>query len=397
MAGPSVGVNGDDPAMVEQVRDFMSAQWREPGFTCPNPTTYPWLWLWDSCFHSLIWAALGEPDRATAELSTALRNQTDNGFVPHVAYYDGYDGHDDFWGVRGTSSITQPPIFGHSIAVLERSGIDVPRSVKDRARHGFDFLFNVRERTEAGLIAMLHPWESGCDHSPRWDDLFTADPSDPFDAARWFERKGQMVAALELVDGASVSSTDCHVGSVAFNALIAFSARELAAVTSDESLASMADELGQSVAARWEPSLRTWIDDGVTEHGSGGRATLEALLPLLIETRPDVVADVVEQVTDPSAYLGSFGLRQVHPRDPAFDPDAYWRGASWPQLNYLFDLALRRAGHVDVAVRLLYNAREGAVTSGFSEHWNADDGTGGGARPQSWSGLVACAPTPTST
>ena len=39
------------------------------GFCVPNPTTYPWQWLWDSCFHAVVWAHLGD-ERAVVELRT---------------------------------------------------------------------------------------------------------------------------------------------------------------------------------------------------------------------------------------------------------------------------------------------------------------------------------------
>lgn len=393
-----------DPRVVDRVRSFMTSQWRAPGFTCPNADTYPWLWLWDSCFHSLIWAGLGRPDRARIELGSALARQRPSGFVPHVVYYDGFAGHDEFWGTPGASSITQPPVFGHTIAVLERAGIPVPVVTKRRARLAFEFLLRVRRRTPGGLVEMVHPWESGCDHSPRWDDLFIggaagpgpsvttpdggAEP-DPYDRDFWFERKGQMVSALELVDGGAVSSEDCRIGSVAFNALIAFCATELSEVTGDGELRSMADELSRNLSHRWDPGLATWVDEGATDSGSGRVHTLEALLPLLTETRPEIIAGVVDQLVDPGSYWGSFGLRQVHPAEPTFDPGSYWRGASWPQLNHLFAVAARRSGRCDIADRISSASLAGALRSGFSEYWNADDGTGGGASPQSWSALPA--------
>ena len=60
-----------DPT-VEQLTDavgaVMRAAWVDLGYTAPNTDVYPWLWLWDSCFHVLIWAQLGEFGRACAEL-----------------------------------------------------------------------------------------------------------------------------------------------------------------------------------------------------------------------------------------------------------------------------------------------------------------------------------------
>mgnify|MGYP003557345335 CR=1 FL=1 len=57
---PPAAPDGDQ--LRRSARAVLDANWREPGFTCPNGTTYPWLWLWDSCFHSIVWAELGEPE-----------------------------------------------------------------------------------------------------------------------------------------------------------------------------------------------------------------------------------------------------------------------------------------------------------------------------------------------
>ena len=59
---------------------------------------YPWQWLWDSCFHALIWAELGRADRALAELTSALSDQAADGFVPHVRYVGDPGFLAEFWG-----------------------------------------------------------------------------------------------------------------------------------------------------------------------------------------------------------------------------------------------------------------------------------------------------------
>ena len=65
------------------VASMMAAHWREGGYTVPHGSVYPWQWLWDSCFHSLIWAELGDGERAVAELANVLAVQDELGFVPH--------------------------------------------------------------------------------------------------------------------------------------------------------------------------------------------------------------------------------------------------------------------------------------------------------------------------
>ncbi len=159
--------------MVRTAEAVLAGHWRRPGFCVPNATSYPWQWLWDSCFHAVCWSRLGHPDRARTELANALSQQSADGFVPHMTYWSDRgrpddDTHAEFWGRRGTSSITQPPMYGHAVAELVRRGVDVDADVVDRARRGLRFLLESRVRDGIGPI-IVHPWESGCDDSPRWD------------------------------------------------------------------------------------------------------------------------------------------------------------------------------------------------------------------------------------
>ena len=73
-------------AISSAVGSLMDDAWVDYGYTAPNTEVYPWLWLWDSCFHTLIWADLDRPDRAVAELACVLELQDNAGFVPHMGY-----------------------------------------------------------------------------------------------------------------------------------------------------------------------------------------------------------------------------------------------------------------------------------------------------------------------
>ena len=67
-----------------------------------------------------------------------------------------------------TSSLAQPPMFGHVIRVLLDHGMAVPAGPVARARRGLAWLWS-RRRTDLDLLYVVHPWEAGNDHSPRWD------------------------------------------------------------------------------------------------------------------------------------------------------------------------------------------------------------------------------------
>ena len=68
-------MTGSERVLRERVRAMMLAHWRPEGHTVPNAEVYPWQWLWDSCFHALIWAELGRPERAVTELRSCLAEQ----------------------------------------------------------------------------------------------------------------------------------------------------------------------------------------------------------------------------------------------------------------------------------------------------------------------------------
>lgn len=357
------------------VRAILEAHWRPEGRTVPNATAYPFGWLWDSCFHAVIWAALGDPDRATAELAGVFRCQDADGFVPHVDYGPRGPGpHAALWG-RGTcSSITQPPMYGHAVAELVRRGIEVPAEVVDAAGRALRFLTRVRPRHASGLVRVCHPWETGCDDSPRWDWWYAA----PDDAALRHRAKGRLVATIERSPGgAPLRNPAFDCAPAGFNALVAFNLVELATVTGDGR--SDADDLVEALDARWAPGPATWVDAGAAASTTGGVRTLDGLLPALVTTRLDARLAARAAASDVSAFGGAFGPGFVHRAEPTRQPHRYWRGGVWPPLAYLLARAGAPVGPATVA---------GAVASGFAECWDPDDGTGLGASPQSWTGLV---------
>ncbi|SVE32911.1 uncharacterized protein METZ01_LOCUS485765, partial [marine metagenome] len=240
-------------------------------------------------------------ERARRELAVALAPQTPSGFVPHMHYVRQPGFHEDLWGRRDGSSITQPPMYGHAVAELVRAGEPVDDEVVERATAGLWFLLRVRRRDPSGLVRVCHPWETGCDDSPRWDDRCP----DGFDRDRWRLVKDRLASTVETgPDGEAVANPVFEVAPAGFNALVAFNARELVSVTGDDALAAAADELVGALAGQWDDHLGTWVDAGPMADGSGRVRTLDALLPLLVDDQPSRVGRVIDQLLDPTAHGG---------------------------------------------------------------------------------------------
>ena len=149
--------------------------------TVPTDGLYPFQWSWDSAITGLGWLGSDET-RAWQEAHTMFAGQWDNGMVPHILFHgdaESYFPGPDVWG-SGTpipsSAISQPPIWATTIRRMVETGTD-----RDLARSNLENLlpkimkyhewwYRERDPENTGLVVSYHPWESGMDNSPAWDE-----------------------------------------------------------------------------------------------------------------------------------------------------------------------------------------------------------------------------------
>jgi hypothetical protein len=365
------------------------------GFCVPNSTVYPHLWLWDSCFHSIVWAHLGD-ERALQELAAVLEGQLPDGLVPHMRY--GATDPDTWLGPRPTtSSLAQPPMFGHAIKVLISRGFAPPGRSIARAVRGLDWLWS-RRRTELNLLYVVHPWETGNDHSPRWDAWGAPGRTrEDYDRAARTAWNKQLMGDVTFHDDGSAAWSSTFVACPAgFNAYVAFNMAELAVVLDDRSLSERARRIAAAMDEHlWDAEQGLWADLALV----GGNDALsrvpisDGVMGALVTMDAGRADAALAQLERPHRFGAPFGPTNVARSHPAYDPQMYWRGPAWPQLNYLLWLALRRWQRLDDAAALAQRAREAAWRSGWAEYWDPETGAGLGAVPQSWAGLVVAMPT----
>lgn len=354
----------------------------ELGYCRPHRRTYPHLWLWDSCFHSIAWSAFGD-ERAIVELTAVFEGQRANGFLPHMRY-----GRRTYkrGPLSDVSSFTQPPVYVRAIEAAEVAGLAPSDKLIDQATRALEALWRLRMRD--GLLVVVHPWEAGTDDSPRWDAWVG---STTWQRRRWSESDRRLLAATVFSDdGVAVDNSEFVVAPASFNAIAADAALTLAQRTGDEAWRSRGVALAQALDERaWDDAIGQWADVVFTGADSTSRIpTSDAVLPALCVENREHATTALRGLTDPR-FAAPFGPRFV-PRDhPAYRPDAYWRGPAWPQLNYLTVLAARRCGMGDLAEVLASRTKRGALRSGFAEYWNPENGAGLGAIPQTWAAVTA--------
>jgi hypothetical protein len=289
------------------------------------------------------------------------------------------------WHRPGRSDITQPPVYGHALRVLAMREFAVDH-LYDSATAGLRYLFEHRRDPGSGLIRVLHPWETGCDDSPRWDGW----DSRPFKERRWNSRKRELVRSIRLRDGAAWANPNFDVASAGFSALVAFNARELGELTGNGYLLSAASALADAIDSRWAVPQRTWSDVGLCGSGTTPSArTLDGLLPVLVSRNSRRVEAGFAEILDPRAFWRPMGPSGTAADEPSYNPTAYWRGDAWPQEIYLMMVAAQRRGYHEAAHLLAEKLVLGCVASRYSERWNPETGRGLGAAPQSWAALAS--------
>ena len=363
----------------KQARAVLEANWSESlRSTVPHPVVYPHRWLWDSCFHTVIWTSLGDSRGLTeleSVLGSVLPTTVGRGFLPHMVYGDP-DRANGVW--RGPltrmSSFTQPPMYGHALTA-----------------DALDWLWG--QRLIDDLLVIVHPWESGADISPRFDDWWLA----PMTAEDRWRRYDELVACVRFdMAGAAVGNSRGTRAPAAFNAIAVDASREVAAAlrrAGNDKRAEVIAARGGALSAAideqlWDDDEGLWVDRA--EGSASARIpTLDGVIGALGSSSLERARRAIDQCLYGGRFDAGFGPRYLPADHPAYDPTAYWRGPAWPQLTYLCGLAARRHGFVEDAAALDWLLVKGAVTSGFSEYWNPDTGEGLGAIPQSWAALAA--------
>ena len=155
---------------------------KKKGYTLPtNNKLYPAQWNWDSGFIALGYSHF-KLKYALDEIKTLIRGQWKDGMIPHILFHDlntNYYPNHSVWACGNkihSSGITQPPILAIILKlILDKKRInkkdkpEIKKIIKGILKYHKWFI-KFRDPNNTGLVSILHPWESGYDNSPLWDD-----------------------------------------------------------------------------------------------------------------------------------------------------------------------------------------------------------------------------------
>jgi glycogen debranching enzyme len=353
--------------------------------------------LWDSCFHAIIWRWI-DPQKAQEELLSLVSRQvqggSDAGMIPHCNYWrnDGAW----LWSQPERSSLTQPPLLAVAAElVFERSrDLEFLAQIYEKVERYHDWFDRRRDPDRDGLVCIIHPWEAGGDAPPRWDSFLGLEEYVPEDG------RAARITMVEELERCAYDPTllveqgSFHVESLEINGI---RAADL------EAMARIAQTLGQpDASASWLERARAvrqgfqsrMIVDGlpydlagldetpILQANAGQFVTLFGGLPT-----PEQAELLVCQLREANFWT-AFPVANTPTDSPEYAPEHYWRGNVWPCLNWLIYRGLRRYGYHDLADDLAARSFTLLKQSGFWEYYHPETGEGQGGRSFSWAAVM---------
>jgi hypothetical protein len=408
------------------------------------PDLYPHQWSWDAAFVSVGIAHL-DPARACAELDHLFSGQWRTGMLPHIVfdpdehtYFPGPDRwacaehSDDASAAPRTSGICQPPVHALAVerivAIAERQGPASSASVRAWLPEAYRrllawhrYLARERDPQGTGLITVYHGWEGGMDNSPRWDGPYsrlaiapdlppyqrrdTRIVTDTSQRPTQLEYDRYLTSVEELkragYDDARIRATvgylttDVFMSAIfaAASAALARIARELGAQEVAE-LEEHAERFRTGVAASVDAELGLALDTDLRTMDPLRVQTVAGFAPLLCGGLDDAAERAMIELLQSERWTGHPGLRHAvlpttSPVSPDFRPRAYWRGPSWPVINWFFVWMLDSRGRTDVAAPLRRAALDQLAEGSLAEYYEPLTGEPLGSARQSWTAAAA--------
>ncbi|MEV6898680.1 hypothetical protein [Amycolatopsis sp. NPDC051372] len=415
--------------LARRARRILLANWRR-GFTVPAQGLYPHQWSWDSAFIALGLRHLSAV-RAQRELESLFGAQWTDGRVPQIVFNpavpaDAYFPGPDFWGPGArhastglvTSGLVQPPV--HALAAWEVHLADPStsdrrgflRRLYPRLRRWHDYLFTRRDLGGDGLVSVVHPWESGLDNSPSWDEPLGR--IEPVPTSSFVRRDlghagagerptdldyGRYVRlAADYRDGGFADALDGCAFAVEdplTNAVLA---------AGEAALAAMAEEIGADptphrrragaitnslVSRLYDPVEGMFFARDAHTKSLLRRRTVGGLVPLVVPDLP-VVEELLKSARGEHFRLGELSPVPSYDLLAAdFEPARYWRGPAWFNTGWLIWRGLRAQGYHEVADRLREGMLDSIRGAGFREYVDPLTGEGHGSDDFSWTAAVA--------
>ncbi|MBV8455620.1 MAG: hypothetical protein JO122_03270 [Acetobacteraceae bacterium] len=395
------------------------------GYTVPTSSgLYPAQWNWDSCLVALGFAQY-DMTRAWQEVATLFSGQWKNGMLPSILFHGDdstYFPNSKIWQCGDavpSSGITQPAVAATVVRYLfERTDpaegkLQLAR-VAPKLLASHRWFYAARDPDGTGLASIIHPWESGMDNSPIWDDALAGVPPGPSVAhlrkdtgfaeasvrptGPEYDRYINLVVSFREAGydpGKIWQNAPFLVADIGFNAILQRANHDLLhllrlledTVAADE-VARMIRTSAAALEARWSEQDGIYRSRNTRRGVDIAKPGISCLLPLYGD--PGTLARHPTLGTRLEEWLNKvcFGVPSFEPGRPEFEPRRYWRGPVWLVVNWMLIDGLGQNGASALAERIRRDSLALVERSGFGEYFDPLTGEALGGTEFSWTAAM---------
>ncbi|MES2668299.1 MAG: trehalase family glycosidase [Patescibacteria group bacterium] len=368
-------------------------------YTVPSPSTYPYQWLWDSCFHAIVLAKL-DPAMAKKELLALLSKQLPDGMIPHMIFWSPRitRPYHVWWGKTGVSSITQPPMLAYAAWEIYEVTKDASylKEIFPQMLAFYRYLIDNRDPHDHHLISIINPDESGEDNSPRFDTALRVKSNISFFSHMW--KRHELVAANRTCgfDPLVCMQERFWVKDVPFNAILIKNLERLAMIAK-----AIGDEEAEAYASTQHDLIKFtmreylmaegvfWSAIGL-EHGHLKVSTWAHFIPLFAGLyTPEEAQELIRaHFNNTDTFRSSYGIRTVSKQEVSYRSKGFWRGPIWFAPHWFIYKGLKDYGFKDEARWLSETTQTLIKKHGFREYFDPETGKAHGAHNFTWGTLV---------
>ncbi|MCW4032607.1 MAG: trehalase family glycosidase [Candidatus Bathyarchaeota archaeon] len=419
-----------DENLISRAKSILENNWRG-SFTVPSPTLYPHQWSWDSAFIAIGYSHYAL-DYAKSELNSILQGQWDNGLLPHIIFNPkakGYFPDSKYWRTNEhsptgtlTSGITQPPV--HAIAALKYFDHSHDKKTIQnwfpKLKKFHQYLLENRDPEHSGFVSIYHPWESGFDNSPRWDealgrikpkdlpeykrsDLSHVGSAEERPTKKDYDRYIYLTEILKKFnydDKEIYKEIPFKIKDVVFNTILYVANKALFEIS--KILGKNSNEILEWIGLQEDNFLNQFCPDpkdglfydyDVIANQFVLKRTVAALIPIYSGLFEDAIIENTVEWLEHSHFCGNISGERFckYPVIPSTSLDSphfahitYWRGPIWINANWMLYQGLRKYNYKEKADRLREAILKLVMENGFYEYFDPHDGSGHGSKNFSW-------------
>lgn len=395
-------------------------------FTIPCDTLYPFQWNWDSAF-----SALGifsyDKERAMKEIDYLFKGQWDDGMIPQIIFHNhstSYYPGPDVWKSNTnplTSCITQPPVVSSIVWKMITFGLED----KEKLDAWFQCLFRYhvwfvkyRDPYQTGLVSLFHPWESGRDNSPDWDNALRNIPVDknleiprkddthindtlrPTDDD--YNRYMQIVfkcASLNWNNHEIYHSGLFNVCDPGVQFMFVRACKDLLKIANylsdynDKSveinhIEMWIERFEKGCQLLWNKDLKAYSTLDLKTNDLFHGISCGSMLYAYADIGDKYQRKYMLQHSRRILFHTKYGFPSWDSTDPRFDVKRYWRGPVWCIMNYLLATGFDQQNEFGLAEKIRNYTMKLIENFGFFEYFDPHSGRGYGGDNFSWTAAI---------